>query len=126
MAKLTMHERVPFDEATAQAMVSTGELPGLDQVRDAAVEAYERYRPVTDGEVADYIPALAHASPDLFGISLAGVRGRTFDVGDTDTAFSIQSVSKPFVFALVVREHRLRGGPPAARRQRHRASRSTR
>ena len=65
------------------------------------MEAYERYRPVTDGEVADYIPALAHASPDLFGISLAGVRGRTFDVGDTDTAFSIQSVSKPFVFALV-------------------------
>ena len=101
MAKLTMHERVPFDEATAQAMVSTGELPGVDQVRDAAVEAYERYRAVTDGEVADYIPALAHASPDLFGISLAGVRGRTFDVGDTDTPFSIQSVSKPFVFALV-------------------------
>ena len=101
MAKLTMHERVPFDEATAQAMVSTGELPGVDQVRDAAVEAYERYRSVTDGEVADYIPALAHASPDLFGISLAGVRGRTFDVGDTDTPFSIQSVSKPFVFALV-------------------------
>ena len=83
-------------------MVSTGDLPEVGQVRDAAVEAYERYKSVTDGEVADYIPALASASPDLFGISLVGVRGRSLDVGDTDTAFSIQSVSKPFVFALVV------------------------
>ena len=76
MAKLTMHERVHYDEASAQQMVSTGDLPGVDQVRDAAVEAHERYRPVTDGEVADYIPALAHASPDLFGICVVGVRGR--------------------------------------------------
>jgi glutaminase len=113
MAKLTMHERVHYDEASAQQMVSTGDLPEPDQVRDAAQEAYERYRPVTDGEVADYIPALAHASPDLFGISLVGVRGRTLDVGDTDTAFSIQSVSKPFVFALVVESI----GYEAARRQ---------
>ena len=102
MAKLTMHERVHIDESYAQAMVSTGDLPEVGHVRDAAMEAYERYRSVTDGEVADYIPALASASPDLFGISLVGVRGRSLDVGDTDTAFSIQSVSKPFVFALVV------------------------
>ncbi len=101
MAKLTMHNRLPFDDATAQAMVSTGGLPGDEEVRGAASEAFERYRATTEGVVADYIPALAGASPDLFGISLAGVRGRTFDIGDTDTSFSIQSVSKPFVFALV-------------------------
>ncbi len=104
MAKLTMHNRLPFDDATAQAMVSTGGLPGDEEVRGAASEAFERYRATTEGVVADYIPALAGASPDLFGISLAGVRGRTFDIGDTDTSFSIQSVSKPFVFALVCEE----------------------
>ena len=64
-------------------------------------DAYERYRGVEDGKVADYIPALAEASPDLFGICVAGVRGHVFAVGDVDTHFSIQSVSKPFVFALV-------------------------
>ena len=63
--------------------------------------AYERFRAVTDGQVADYIPALAATSPDLFGISVAGVLGRLFSVGDVDCTFSIQSVSKPFVFALV-------------------------
>ena len=51
--------------------------------------------------MADYIPVLAGASPDLFGISVVGARGRSFEIGDVDTAFSIQSVSKPFVFALV-------------------------
>ena len=101
MAELTMHQPLPLEEATVQASVSTGELPGLDEIRTAAEEAHQRYRSTTDGVVADYIPALAAASPDLFGISLAGVFGRTVDVGDTDTVFSIQSVSKPFVFSLV-------------------------
>ena len=32
---------------------------------------------------------------------MVGARGRFFEVGDAETAFSIQSVSKPFVFALV-------------------------
>ena len=104
MARLTMHQPLGFDEAAAQALVSTGELPAPDEVREAALEAYERYRSTTDGAVADYIPALAAASPDLFGISLVGVRGRSLDVGDSDATFSIQSVSKPFVFALVCEE----------------------
>jgi glutaminase len=81
--------------------VSTGELPQTEQVRDAVTEAYERYRSNGDGDVADYIPALASASPELFGICVVGARGRFFEIGDVETAFSIQSVSKPFVFALV-------------------------
>lgn len=101
MAKLTMHEELAFDEASDPSMVSTGELPDPDDVRAIVTEAYERYGPDTSGAVADYIPALAGASPDLFAISVAGVRGRTFDIGDSDVHFSIQSVSKPFVFALV-------------------------
>ena len=81
--------------------MSTGELPQTEQVRDAVTEAYERYRSNGDGAVADYIPALASASPGLFGICVVGARGRSFEIGDVETAFSIQSVSKPFVFALV-------------------------
>ncbi len=51
--------------------------------------------------MADYIPALAVAAPELFGIAVVGARGRSFEIGDVATTFSIQSVSKPFVFALV-------------------------
>ena len=101
MTKLSMYESLPFDEATAPSLVSTGELPQTEQVRDAVTEAYERYRSNGDGAVADYIPALASASPGLFGICVVGARGRFFEIGDVETAFSIQSVSKPFVFALV-------------------------
>jgi glutaminase len=101
MSKLSMHERIPFDDATVPSIVSTGELPDIGQVREAVTTAYERYRSNGDGAVADYIPALANASPELFGICVAGARGRFFEIGDVETAFSIQSVSKPFVFALV-------------------------
>ena len=101
MTNLSMHERLPFDEATTPPRVSTGDLPDPEDVQRVVTEAYERYRPTTDGVVADYIPALAAASPDLFGISVVGTRGRSFEIGDVDVRFSIQSVSKPFVFALV-------------------------
>jgi glutaminase len=101
MANLSMHEKVQFGDVTTTSLVSTGELPDVEQVEDAVGEAYERYRTNGDGAVADYIPALASASPDLFGISLVGARGRFVDIGDAETRFSIQSVSKPFVFALV-------------------------
>jgi glutaminase len=101
MTTLTMHEGLPFDETSTPPPVSTGELPDLAHVRDVVTEAYERYRTNTGGAVADYIPVLAKASPEWFGVSVVGVRGRSFEIGDVDTAFSIQSVSKPFVFALV-------------------------
>jgi glutaminase len=101
MTKLTMHEELPFDEEATASTVSTGELPDPDEVRVLVTEAYERYRTNRDGTVADYIPVLAEASPDWFGIAVVGARGRSFEIGDVERTFSIQSVSKPFVFALV-------------------------
>jgi glutaminase len=82
-------------------LVSTGRLPADDDVRAALTEAHERYRDRRDGEVATYIPSLAAASPDLFGACIAGTGGGVAAVGDAAHPFSIQSVSKPFVFALV-------------------------
>lgn len=54
------------------------------------------------GDVADYIPELAAVDPDLFGIALCGLNGRVYESGDTDHAFTIQSVSKPFVYSLAL------------------------
>ena len=56
----------------------------------------------TDGQVADYIPELMLADPDHFGISAAGVLGRIYHAGDCTARFTIQSVSKPFVYALAL------------------------
>lgn len=82
-------------------VVSTGTLPPPAEVTTLVDEAFARYATEKDGTVADYIPALAAASPDHFGISVTDVTGRTHVTGDADTPFSIQSISKPFVFALV-------------------------
>src|SRR3954463_234805 len=101
MAKLSMHEDLPVDEAVAPPRVSTGDLPLTSEIRRLVTEAYERYRSNDSGKVADYIPVLAEASPDLFGIAVVGAWGRSFEIGDVEVRFSIQSVSKPFVFALV-------------------------
>ena len=81
--------------------VSTGRLPDPVLVREHVARAHARFRSVEEGENADYIPALAAVPRHLFGICVAGTRGDIFAVGDSDQAFSIQSVSKPFMFALV-------------------------
>src|SRR5690606_35737772 len=52
--------------------------------------------------VADYIPQLASADPELFGIALCGLNGRVYESGDTGVDFTIQSASKPFVYALAL------------------------
>jgi glutaminase len=54
------------------------------------------------GAVADYIPELAKADPDHFGISVATTDGYIYDIGDSAVPFTIQSISKAFVFALAL------------------------
>lgn len=46
------------------------------------------------GEVANYIPELAHVSKDKFGIHLQLITGENYSVGDATEKFSIQSISK--------------------------------
>jgi glutaminase len=90
------------DSGGTAGRVSTGSLPARPDVAGVLDDAYERYRDIDDGEVADYIPVLARTPPDLFGASVVSVSGEQVAVGDSAHPFSIQSVSKPFVFALVV------------------------
>jgi len=55
-----------------------------------------------EGKVADYIPALANVNPKQFGMTLTLFDGTQYSVGDADTAFSIQSISKVFTFTLAL------------------------
>lgn len=90
-----------LDHDEIVAAVSTGHLPEPELVARLVGEAYERFRDLDEGEVADYIPALARAPRRLFGIAVVGVNGAVHAVGEAEATFSIQSISKPFVFALV-------------------------
>jgi glutaminase len=81
--------------------VSTGELPPPELVRSLVAEAYERYKTNAEGASSRVYPALARVPNDLFGVCVAGTSGNVYSGGDADYEFSIMSVSKPFVFALV-------------------------
>ena len=63
---------------------------------------HERCLGLVDGAPADYIPELAKADPTDFGIAVGTVDGRIYTVGDTDKLFTIQSISKPFVYGLAL------------------------
>ena len=74
------------------------------QIQETLQGVYEKYKDVRDGEVATYIPELAKAKPDDFGISLATVDGQVFSVGDFQQEFTIQSICKPFAFLMALEE----------------------
>ncbi len=90
-----------LDVSKVEHRVSTGSLPGWDHVEEFVAEAFERNRTVTVGEVASYIPVLEQADPELFAICVTEIDGSAHLAGDVEHAFSIQSISKAFVYALV-------------------------
>jgi glutaminase len=67
-------------------------------------ELYSKYKSLHDGKVASYIPELAKVDPDLFSICAMTTDGRGFDVGDADQLFTIQSISKVFVYGLALED----------------------
>ncbi|WP_031515021.1 glutaminase A [Desulfofalx alkaliphila] len=54
------------------------------------------------GKVATYIPALAKADPKILGITVIDIDGKAVTVGDCDTKFTLQSISKPLALMLAL------------------------
>ena len=67
-------------------------------------ELHARHAGCTEGQVASYIPELTKADPRWFGIAVATIDGHLYEVGDTRQPFTIQSISKPFVYALALQD----------------------
>jgi glutaminase len=78
---------------------ASAETHQLQQILDGV---HARHLPNAAGALADYIPELARVAPDSFGIAIATVTGNLFTSGDCDTPFTIQSVSKAFVYCLAL------------------------
>lgn len=66
-------------------------------------EIYDAVQPLlAQGKVADYIPELAHISPDKFGMAVRTVGGELYCIGDAAEKFSVQSVSKAFTLTMAM------------------------
>jgi glutaminase len=72
----------------------------LDQV--VAEIADDMRRQADRGTVASYIPELARADPQAFGLVVIDSEGHVAAAGDCDTPFSIQSISKVFTLTLAL------------------------
>jgi glutaminase len=70
----------------------------LAPVQDYLADLHARLSGIAGGKPADYIPELGKVDASLFGIAIATVDGQVYAVGDSDTPFTIQSVSKPFMY----------------------------
>lgn len=92
---------VDYEWLDDSSFISTGHLPGSAFVADLVAEAHATFADDVDGENSNIYPALAAVDPALFGICVAGVDGALYEAGDSRHEFSIMSVSKPFVFALL-------------------------
>lgn len=68
-------------------------------------EIHAKYAINFAGKVATYIPELAKADPGLFGIALVTADGHVYEVGDARHPFTIQSISKPFVYGMALEDH---------------------
>lgn len=71
-------------------------------IPDYLAEALDGVRPDTSGEPAGYIPELATADPERLGAVFATPDGTVYGAGDIDTELTIQSISKPFAYALAL------------------------
>lgn len=68
-------------------------------------ELHEKYQHLTDGKLASYIPELAASDPNWFGICVITTNGQIFEVGDSVQTFTLQSISKAFVYGLALEDH---------------------
>lgn len=71
-------------------------------IPDYLAEVLGQVEPDLSGEPASYIPELAAADPERLGAVFATVDGQVHGAGDIDVPFTIQSISKPFAYALAL------------------------
>ncbi|APJ03791.1 glutaminase A [Silvanigrella aquatica] len=74
-------------------------------IKKGISESYQKFKGIKEGKNADYIPDLAKVNPSLFSIAIATVDGKIESIGDAETTFSIQSISKPLIYGLALKDN---------------------
>jgi glutaminase len=78
---------------------------GPSPITEYLEQIHAAHANLNEGAVATYIPELAKADPNWFAICLVTATGGVYEVGDSRQSFTIQSISKPFVYGLALEEH---------------------
>ncbi|KAK0745574.1 beta-lactamase/transpeptidase-like protein [Schizothecium vesticola] len=73
-------------------------------IPDYLKQVLEHVRPQDGGTPADYIETLAKADTSRLAVALAMVDGQIYSAGDDTVEFSIQSISKAFVYAMAIED----------------------
>ena len=60
---------------------------------------------VNEGKLADYIPELGRVNKDRIGIFVYGENGEEYCAGDWDKRFTIQSICKPILLLMAIKDH---------------------
>jgi len=84
---------------------SETKLSSSSPVQDYIEDLHHEFAGVTEGKFATYIPELAKADPNWFGICLVTTSGAVYETGDSGQAFTIQSISKPFVYGMALEDN---------------------
>lgn len=97
----TTREPDPIQQLLDSAV--PGSHRSADAVHRILADLHAKYQDFDQGKPADYIPELSKADPRDFGIVIATTDGRIYEIGDTNKEFTIQSISKPFTYALALK-----------------------
>jgi glutaminase len=93
---------MPADPPTTEPLATTRRTAARDAIQAELLALHGELVARRDGEVASYIPELARVDPEPFGLAVVTTTGHLIEAGDARATFTIQSVSKPFVQALVL------------------------
>ncbi|TKR63083.1 hypothetical protein L596_026960 [Steinernema carpocapsae] len=76
-------------------------VPNWSEFTAKVSEIFEKCRPHTEGNVADYIPQLARQDAEKWGMAICTIDGQRFSLGNAKEPFCVQSISKAFNYAIV-------------------------
>ena len=74
------------------------------QIQQLIDKTYHAVKNNKKGKPADYIPELAKADPNLFGLAFVSCDGKVFEAGKARSVVPIESISKVFTLALATEE----------------------
>ncbi|KAA1151079.1 glutaminase [Pseudoalteromonas sp. FUC4] len=80
-------------------------MPTADYQKVLDEIAHEVRPLLSQGKVADYIPALAEVDPEQFSIAIYTTDGKTVCAGDCSQRFTIQSVSKVMTLTMALQRY---------------------
>eukprot|EP01084_Bolivina_argentea_P227687 384565_1 len=80
-------------------------IPQFSQFKSRITDIYQQVKQNYNGKVADYIPQIAKANPDHFGVSICSIDGQQLNIGNYDTDFSVQSCCKIVNYCIALEQH---------------------